>query len=232
MARVLAVDTSSGRGSLALYLNGEVISERSDEPRGHTRQLEPMMQRLLAHAQMGLKDLDGIAYGRGPGSFTGLRITAGFVQGLAWGLDRPVVAVSSLAAMALAADTSGHPLRVAVALDARMGEIYWGCYRTDGQSGLTALADESLLTPEALYLPDNDDGGPWVGAGSGWHYRDAMPEALGTRLAWIDPDAMPDATEVAKLAVKPLVRGETLTAAQVQPVYIRDDVGWQKTGEQ
>lgn len=230
MTRMLAVDTSAGRGSVALYLDGDVIAEHNDEARAHTRLLEPMMHRLLARAELGLKAVDALAYGRGPGSFTGLRIAAGFVQGIAWGLDCPVVPVSSLAAMALDGDRTGEPVRVVPALDARMGEVYWSGYDLDGQGGLKGLLDERLSSPEALYLPEYGPDAAWVAVGTGWRYLDRMPQAVTRRLERIDPGFMPHAANVARLAVDPLLRGETVDAPQVQPVYIREDVGWQRHG--
>ena len=229
MARLLAVDTSAQRGSVALAVDGEVIVERSEEPRSHTRLLEPMMDRLLARAGLGLNDLDGLAYGRGPGSFTGLRITAGFVQGIAWGLGCPVVPVSSLAAMSLAAAPEGATVPVAAALDARMGEVYWGCYRVVADRTLEVLVEDCLSRPGQLSLPREAAHGAWVGIGTGWQYRESIPEGVWSAMTSIDADAMPDAADVARLALPELASGNTVDASDVQPSYIRDDVGWQKT---
>lgn len=229
MTRLLAVDTSAGRGSVALAVDGDVLVEYSDEPRSHTRLLEPMMDRLLARAGLTLKDMDGLAYGRGPGSFTGLRITAGFIQGLAWGLDCPVAPVSSLAAMAVSARSEGDPGPVASALDARMGEVYWACYHVSGDQTLVALLDDCLLSPGEISLPLMEGDARWVGTGTGWQYREAIPGSVVAAMSGIAADAMPDAADVAKLAVLELIRGNTIHASDVQPSYIRDDVGWQKT---
>ena len=229
MARLLAVDTSAQRGSVALAVDGEVIVEHSHAPRSHTRMLEPMMERLLAQAGFSLRELDGLAYGRGPGSFTGLRITAGFVQGIAWGLGCPVVPVSSLAAMALSARPEGEPGPVASALDARMGEVYWSCYRVLADRTLEVLVEDCLLRPDEACLPSVAENGAWVGVGTGWQYRDAMPRELVSVMRSIDPVTMPDAADVARLALPELVLGNTVEAAAVQPSYIREDVGWQKT---
>ena len=229
MARLLAVDTSAQRGSVALAVDGDVIAEYSDEPRAHTRMLEPMVDRLLARAGLRLSELDALAYGRGPGSFTGLRITAGFVQGIAWGLDCPVVPVSSLAAMALPAAAVGRPVSVASALDARMGEVYWGCYRVFPDRRLEVLVDDCLVVPDQLALPDTADQGPLVGVGTGWQYRDVIPAGVVSSMASIDKGSMPEAADVARLALPELALGNTVTAMAVQPSYIRDDVGWQKT---
>lgn len=229
MTRLLAVDTSAQRGSVALAVDGEVMVEHSDEPRSHTRLLEPMMNRLLARAGLNLSDLDGLAYGRGPGSFTGLRITAGFVQGIAWGLDCPVVPVSSLAAMAFSQTPGAGAVPVASMLDARMGEVYWSCYRVSADQTLETLVDDCLLLPRDLSLPSVADQDCWVGVGTGWRYHEAIPGALMSVVTSIDADAMPDAADVARLALKELAAGNSVNAAAVQPSYIRDDVGWQKT---
>jgi len=229
MARLLAVDTSAQRGSVALAVDDEVIVEHSDEPRSHTRLLEPMMNRLLARAGLRLNHLDGLAYGRGPGSFTGLRITAGVVQGIAWGLDCRVVPVSSLAAMALSVSPERGSVPVASALDARMGEVYWSCYRVSADRTLEVLVDDCLLLPGELSLPSVADPDSWVGVGTGWQYRDAIAESMVSAMTLIDADVMPDAADVARLALPELARGNTVDAVAVQPSYIRDDVGWQKT---
>lgn len=226
---LLALDTSSEGCSAALWNNGQ-LSERFElAPRGHTRLLMPMIRQLLADAGLVPADLDALAFARGPGSFTGLRIATGVIQGLAYGLEVPVVPVSSLAAVAADA---GEQLSlaegdgVAVAFDARMDEVYLGGFEIrDGFP--VAIAEERVCAPEQVALPD----GPqrWYGVGSGWQYRERMPEAVPAAMARIDDRLVPRAGWVARLAAQSLACGEPGVAANdAQPVYLRNTVAWKK----
>lgn len=226
--KLLALDTSSEGCSAALLVDGSV-SERFDlAPRGHTRLLMPMIRDLLAEQGLAPADLDALAFACGPGSFTGLRIATGVVQGLAWGLDLPVVPVSSLAAVALGAlDTLGvnEGGGIAVAFDARMGEVYWGCF--EARDGLPVLLGaEQVCAPSAVRLPDVT--GSWTGAGQGWRLRDQLPADVVSAAVLVDDTLVPRASWVARLARHELAAGGGVPAAQAQPVYIRDEVTWQK----
>ena len=226
MTRLLAVDTSAGRGSVALLDGGSVITDYSDEARSHTRRLEPMINGLLSRAGLRLGDLDALAFGAGPGSFTGLRVTAGLVQGLAFGLQLPVVPVSSLRAMAHAVHGRLEgPAEVAVARDARMGELYWSLYRVTPEAVVETRLPDSLVSPAALALPG--DTRAWLGVGDGWLLRDSMPDAVLARVETVIPDVVPEAGAIARLAETLLHQGEWGGAEAVQPVYLRDDVAWQ-----
>jgi tRNA threonylcarbamoyladenosine biosynthesis protein TsaB len=226
--KLLALDTSSEGCSAALLVDGE-ISERFElAPRGHTRLLMPMVRELLAEKNLAPAELDALAFACGPGSFTGVRIATGVVQGLAWGLDIPVVPVSSLEAVALGAiDALEIPedTGIAVAFDARMGEVYWGCFAA--RSGLpVALAPEQVCPPEAVTLPAGAE--RWFGAGPGWQYRSAMPEEVSGRVDTIDETLVLRAAWVGRLAVIAYEQGKAVPAEQAQPVYIRDEVAWKK----
>lgn len=226
--KLLALDTSSEGCSAALLVDGE-ISERFElAPRGHTRLLMPMVRELLAEKNLAPAELDALAFARGPGSFTGVRIATGVVQGLAWGLDIPVVPVSSLEAVALGAiDSMDIPENggIAVAFDARMGELYWGCFAA--RSGLpVALAPEQVCPPEAVTLPAATGG--WCGAGPGWQYRSAMPVEVSESVDNVDETLVLRAAWVARLAANAYEQGKTVSAEQAQPVYIRDEVAWKK----
>lgn len=208
-------------------------------PRGHTRLLMPMVRSVLQERGLEPADLDAVAFACGPGSFTGLRIATGVVQGLAWGLNVPVVPVSSLAAVALDALTLAQGTEgqcVAVAFDARMGEVYWGCYQQ--RNGLpVSLCEERVCSPEAIALPtENAAGGQlsvdkagWIGAGSGWAYREQMPPAVTSVVTPVsDAHLPPRAACVARLAAQQFAAGAGVSAAQAQPVYLRDEITWQK----
>jgi len=226
---LLALDTSSEGCSAALYHQGDVSERFEIAPRGHTRLLMPMVRALLAERQLVPGDLDAIGFARGPGSFTGLRIATGVVQGLAWGLDVPVLAVSSLAAVAarvLGAMTDAEGQAVAVAFDARMGEVYWGCFQQQGRA-LVALAPERGCAPGALTLPDMP-GVSWTGAGSGWKLLEQMPAGVSEPMQSMQPGVLPHAREVVLLALEDFRCGKHCSVLDARPVYLRDEVTWQK----
>ncbi len=225
---LLALDTSS-EGCSAALVDDKGISDRFEAaPRGHTRLLMPMIRELLEERHLALSQLEAIAFACGPGSFTGLRIASGVVQGLAYGLELPVVPVSSLAAVAARA-IEAHSLApdaaVAVAFDARMGEVYWGCFRN--RDGLPEPLDhERVCRPEQLSLPGA--GPDWIGAGSGWELQDSMPASLVGMISAVDLTLVPRAREVALLALHEWAQGHKVSAAEARPVYLRDEVTWKK----
>ncbi|WP_404368905.1 tRNA (adenosine(37)-N6)-threonylcarbamoyltransferase complex dimerization subunit type 1 TsaB [Marinobacter sp.] len=226
---LLALDTSSEGCSAALLLDDQLTDRFSIAPRGHTRLLMPMIRELLAEQNLTASALDAVAFACGPGSFTGLRIATGVVQGLAFGLDIPVIPVSSLATVA--AQVMAEPglvdpgAGVAIAFDARMGEVYWGCFRS--RQGFPELvAPERVCAPGDLVLPDSP--ARWVGAGSGWLLQERMPEELAVRIQRADPGRVPRAREVALLAREAWNRGETVSAEKAMPIYLRDEVTWKK----
>jgi tRNA threonylcarbamoyladenosine biosynthesis protein TsaB len=226
--KLLAVDTTSRGCSAALFVDGQVTERFELAPRGHTRLLMPMVRALLAEAGMAVTDLDALGFACGPGSFTGLRIATGVIQGLAWGGGIPVVPVSSLQAMALQSaeqSEAAEGSRVAVAFDARMDEVYWGCFEL--QDGWPEpLAAERVCAPETVSLPDA--AGSWQGAGDGWTLQARMPESVVSAMSRIDDDMVPRAAQVARLAVRGYQKGLQVPPEQAQPVYVRDEVTWQK----
>ncbi len=215
--KLLALDTSTDACSAALWLDGGTI-ERFALGREHAGRILPMIEELLAEAGLALKGLDAIAFGRGPGSFTGLRIAAGVVQGLAFGADKPVVPVSSLAALAQGIDAP----RVLAAFDARMHQVYWGAYAR-GADGLMAVAgEECVIAPDRVPLPEGAD---WTGAGSGWdQYAAALQARLGARLAGWRVGCHPRARDVAVLAAAAFRAGRAVSPELAIPVYLRDEV--------
>jgi tRNA threonylcarbamoyladenosine biosynthesis protein TsaB len=221
-ARILAVEASSAACSAALAMDGSLRVRFEVAPRAHAARLLPMVEALLAEAGIGLAGLDALAFGRGPGSFTGLRIAAGLVQGLAFGADRPVVPVSSLAALAQAAEAQ----RVVAAFDARMAEVYLGAYRRGPDGLVQPLGEEQVAAPERVAVPAGGAG--WVAVGEGWQahgeaLRARLEPALGA-IQVLEVPRYPSAREIALLAVAGLARGEAVAAEKAIPVYLRDRV--------
>ena len=217
--KILAIETSTETASVAL-LDGERISERSVAGRpGHSETLLPEILGLLADAGARLADLDAIAFGAGPGAFTGLRLACGVVQGLAMGAGKPVIPVGTLEALASqCADESGA---IFVAVDARMSEVYFAAYeRRDGQ--LVERMAPACAAPGEVRLPAE---GAWFGFGSAFKaYGEILVPAVGERLTGFDVSPVPLASSVARLAAVRLARGETIDAALAAPLYVRDKV--------
>lgn len=219
--RILAIETSTEWCSVAV---GDGASWRlRDEPAGHahSERLLPMVDALLAEAGWTLRGLDGLAFGAGPGSFTGIRIGCGVAQGLALGADRPVVPVPTLLALAQEALRTRGWTRVLACLDARMREVYVAAYARIGGVWQEAAA-ASVLPPAEVREPRPDGGGAWRGAGNGFG---AYP-ALGPRLALaqLDADLHPTAQAIAELALPRLAAGEGVAAADALPMYVRHRV--------
>ena len=223
MTTLLALDTATEACSVALLHDDRVYSHYEVIPRLHAQRLLPMIKTLLGEAGVPLAAVDAIAFGRGPGAFTGVRIAIGVVQGLAFALDRPVLPVSDLAVLAQRALREHGAQQVAAAIDARMDEVYWGCYRAE-QGEMRLLGAEAVLPPELAALP-RDAAGDWFGAGTGWGTHAArLPAMLGGQ----DGAMLPHAEDLLGLARFAWARGEALPADQAQPVYLRDQVATPK----
>ena len=223
MTTLLALDTATEACSVALLHDGRLLSHYEVAPRLHAQRLLPMIQDLLGEAGVALSAVDAIAFGRGPGAFTGVRIAIGVVQGLAFALDRPVLPVSNLAVLAQRARRELGASQVAAAIDARMDEVYWGCYRLE-QGEMRLQGVEAVLPPEQASLPRGAEG-DWVGAGTGWgSYAARLP----LHPAQVLGDLLPHAQDLLDLATFAWARGEALSAEQAQPVYLRDQVATPK----
>ena len=215
--KILAIDTATERCSVALRIDGQVIIREIETPRGHADLILPMVKEVLGEAGCSLRQLDGIAYGRGPGAFTGVRIAIGVVQGLAFGADLPTVGISNLAAVAQqVAQRQDHIL---VCMDARMQEVYWGTFvRESGNDRVRAVGAERVGAPDTVQT----DWIPSVVVGTGFG---AYP-LLSQRFAEIaaHPTVLPRAREIAVLGEWELAQGRGRPAAEAQPVYLRDNV--------
>jgi tRNA threonylcarbamoyladenosine biosynthesis protein TsaB len=217
---LLALETATEACSVALVHGETVIARTELAPRRHAERVLPLADELLAEAGIGKHALDAIAVGRGPGAFTGVRLAISLAQGMAMALDRPVVTVSSLAALALEAPEDDAAILAVI--DARMGEIYAAGYRRDNEGGLIALDDERVCTADSLLLPQAE---AWHIVGSGWAtYHDMLRNRLGMEPRSTDGACYPQARHVATLAVREFKAGRAVAPEHALPVYLRDKV--------
>tara|TARA_B110000977_G_scaffold187099_1_gene253831 strand:- start:1570 stop:2271 length:702 start_codon:yes stop_codon:yes gene_type:complete len=228
MTQILALDTSGTSCSVALWSDtGVLIGHEEPTERQHTQRLLPMVKALLLEADVSMSSLDAIAYGRGPGSFTGIRIAAGVAQGLAFGIDCKVLPISTLAALALRMHQQCHTANLAFAcsLDARMGEVYWGEYIIDEGHAELALpqAAERVCSPLQVELIN----GRYAACGSGMAVAN-MPPAILASAQSVCSDLQPRALEMARLAGADFALGRQCAPEDALPVYLRDEVTWQK----
>ena len=221
MNRILAIETSGEACSVALSVDGAVTEIHEHAPMRHAERLLPAVRLLLEESGLAVRDLDAIAFGRGPGSFTSLRIGIGVVQGLAWGAGLPVVPVSSLAAVARQAweNAGREPLPVCVAMDARMQEVFHANFSVTG-AGLVAGLDEEKVSPPGRVAAVAE---PFIAAGNGFERFEEL-HGLRDRSKHSDTDLWPLASTVLSLACDWLRSHEALPAALAQPVYIRNEV--------
>ena len=222
MTTLLALDTATEACSVALLHEGTLYSHYEVIPRLHAQRVLPMIEQLLAEAGVALSAVEAIAFGRGPGAFTGVRIAVGVVQGLAFALQCPVLPISNLAALAQRAHREQGATQVAAAIDARMDEVYWGCYRLE-EGEMRLCGSEAVLPPEQAALP-RDAQGEWFGAGTGWTYA----ERLSVAPMALDAGLLPHAEDLLRLAEFAWRRGEAVEAEAAQPVYLRDKVATPK----
>ncbi|WP_187992449.1 tRNA (adenosine(37)-N6)-threonylcarbamoyltransferase complex dimerization subunit type 1 TsaB [Vibrio harveyi] len=226
-AKILAIDTATENCSVALLVNDRVISRSEVAPRDHTKKVLPMVDEVLKEAGLTLQDLDALAFGRGPGSFTGVRIGIGIAQGLAFGADLPMIGVSTLAAMAQASYRLHGATDVAVAIDARMSEVYWARYTRQENGEWAGVDAECVIPPARLAEEAQADDKTWTKAGTGW---DAYQEDLGKlTLNLTSGDVLyPDSQDIVILAEQELKKGNTVPVEESSPVYLRDNVTWKK----
>ncbi|XBS68294.1 tRNA (adenosine(37)-N6)-threonylcarbamoyltransferase complex dimerization subunit type 1 TsaB [Acerihabitans sp. KWT182] len=225
--RILALDTATEACSAALWLDGDISARFEISPREHTRRILPMVDSLLADAGIALAQLDALAYGRGPGSFTGVRIGIGIAQGLALGADLPMIGVSTLAALAQGAWRETGIDDVFAAIDARMGEVYWSAYRRDAGGNWLGEESEAVISPARLAASIAGLGGVWASAGTGW---ETYPDLVKSPQLHIRHSAisLPHAEDMLPLAVQRLQRGEASPVECTQPTYLRNEVAWKK----
>lgn len=220
--KILALDAATEACSAALYHDGEVEERFEIAPRRHAELLLPMARDLLAEADWSLQDLDTLAFGRGPGAFTGVRIAVGLIQGLAYGAELPVAPVSNLAAQALRCACEHNAAKVLCLQDARMGEVYWAAFDCRDPNIPSPLGPERVSEPNALPIEEFDM--QWHGAGNGWAAHETVLASLANRLGRIGDVTHPHAADIARLAAGMAERGETVDASHAMPSYVRDEV--------
>lgn len=226
--KILAIDTATEACSAALYVDGEITSEYKLAPREHTQLILPMIDRLLTDAGLAINQLDALSFARGPGAFTGVRIAAGVIQGLSYAAETPVVPVSTLAAIAAGVYYQHGHKDVLSAIDARMGEVYWGAYHIEEDS-ITLVDNELVCSVDNL--PDQALKS-WVGAGTGWsEYSESLKSKFEIDDDSIYENYLPSAETIVKLAVQDFKLNKQMSAHQAQPVYLRDNVAKKKANQ-
>jgi tRNA threonylcarbamoyladenosine biosynthesis protein TsaB len=217
--RLLALDAATEACSVALLTDQGLIGRWAEVGRGHAQQILGMVEAVLAEGGVSLSMLDAIAASVGPGAFTGVRLSVSIAQGLAFGAGLPVVPITTLEALALQVMDEDTQQALAC-LDARMGEVYWGCFVGDPARGVAALVAPTVGPPEQVRFPG---AGPYRGVGRGFAAYPALAQ-----LAGIDPelsaDTLPDARHMARLGALRLGAGEGMDPAELQPQYLRDKV--------
>ena len=217
---ILAIETSASACSLAVLLNDKPYSNHKIMPMQQAGEILPMICDLLYSANVSLKEIDAVAFGAGPGSFTGVRIAASVAKGLAFALQVPVVPISSMAVLAQhAANVDPKVQNIVTAVDARMGEIYWATFAVVGPDRLIKpIVKEKLSIPELLLQPKT---GSWLGVGNAW-------QIYGPRIEFypesIKLDSNPKAEAMLSLANSAINKGEVVSALHAKPVYLRDKV--------
>ncbi|MCX8956176.1 tRNA (adenosine(37)-N6)-threonylcarbamoyltransferase complex dimerization subunit type 1 TsaB [Erwinia psidii] len=229
--RILAIDTATEACSVALLMNDEISAHFELCAREHTQRILPMVQQILRERQTALAGLDALAFGRGPGSFTGVRIAIGIAQGLALGAGLPLVGVSTLKTMAQTAWRRHGARRVLAATDARMGEVYWAEYVRDEQGNWQGEKTEAVLKPEVALQRMSQLTGDWAQVGTGWQAYPSLAEISpippGLTLHGTDV-LLPSAEDMLPLAAVALASGEVVEAADAEPTYLRNEVTWKK----
>lgn len=226
-AKILALDTATENCSVALLVDDKVYLRSEVAPRDHTKKVLPMVDEVLKEAGLTLAELDALAFGRGPGSFTGVRIGIGIAQGLAFGADLPMIGISTLEAMAQGVYRKQGQSHVAAAIDARMSEVYWGRFTRQEDGTWVATDEECVMPPQLVAENSQAEESLWFTAGTGW---DAYPQQLEEiKFKTQKTDVLfPDAQDIVQLAKFELAKGNTVDAEEASPVYLRDTVTWKK----
>lgn len=222
--RLLAIDTSTEACSVALLINDKIHSQFQIVPQQHNEIILPMINQMLTKTRISLAEINAFAFGAGPGSFTGLRIAASIVQGLAYGNNKPVIPISTLAALAQGAYRLFNIPLLLPALDAKMHQIYFGIYQVnDTQKIVEPLQPDQAIAPEQMtfQILKEETSKAWVGIGSGWEsYSQLLTQLSGAKSNNIQVGLYPDAQDIIPLAKDKLEKGETVKASEALPFYL------------
>lgn len=225
---ILALDTATDACSAALLLDDDLWLERfAVTPREHTHRILPMVDSLLSEGGITLDRLDALAFGRGPGSFTGVRIGIGIAQGLALGANLPLIGVSTLATLAEGAWRQTGACQVLTAIDARMGEVYWAAYRRQKAGVWLSEKCEGVLAPADLAALNADLTGCWATAGTGWKTYPMLLHHDGLQLI-TGATLLPSARDMLALALHHYRYGVSQPVALAEPIYLRNEITWKK----
>ncbi|MBN1683906.1 MAG: tRNA (adenosine(37)-N6)-threonylcarbamoyltransferase complex dimerization subunit type 1 TsaB [Gammaproteobacteria bacterium] len=219
--KILAIDTSEIACSVALLVDASIIERHQRAPQQHTQYILPFIQELLSESGFSLSQLDVLAFGRGPGSFTGLRIAAGVIQGLAYAVNLPVVGISTLRALAQGAYRQFGASYVKPMMDARMEQVYWGLYQLDENGYMQPLLDDAVSSPSDI-SPHGGRHKSFVGIGSGWSAYPQTQSQLSEVAHIVYVDQYVYAQDIATLAVLEFQKGNMVQAEDALPVYLRD----------
>ena len=227
MPKILAIETATEACSAAVLVDGEIVEQYQVASRRHNELILPMCQKVLVDSGVELQQLDAIAFGCGPGAFTGVRIAAGVTQGIAFAHDLPVMPISTLANLAQQVtkklDKSGLILP---AIDARMDEIYWGLYKEQADGLVSLVQPEAVQVPNEVSITTESIS---FGLGSGWGaYAEILMQKTQITEKYIDGAALPRAKFTALLAQQKFLNNEGVDAANALPVYLRDNVAHRK----
>ena len=237
--KLLALDTATEACSAALLRDDELTFRYAELGRGHAEQILPMVDELLHEANLALRDLDAIAFGRGPGGFTGVRLCVSVAQGLAFGAGLPVIPISDLQSVAqLALDRAPSANRVLVCNDARMREVYWGVFERSATGLAVAALEEAVAAPAAVPVESllSDRQGPvaaphsWLVAGRGLRAYAPLAERVSAAGVPVLDDLLPSAASIVRLAAPLWQIGRTVAATAAAPVYLRDRVAEPSAG--
>ncbi len=225
--RVLALDAATEACSVALLCRGELMVRSTESGRGHAQQLLSLVEQVLAEGQVSLSMLDGLAASIGPGAFTGVRISVAVAQGLAFGAGLKVVPITTLEAMSMQV-LQGDAVRALACLDARMGEVYWGCFAADAARGVIEVSPPRVDPPDrvvsalAQHMAESAD--EYRGVGRGFAAYPLLAAIPGVRIDELRCRALPSAADMARLGLLRLANGGGRDPADLQPLYLRDKV--------
>ena len=225
--KILAIDTATEACSVALLIDDNVEEIFEIIPRQHTERVLPMVDEVLKSSGVTLSQLDALAFNCGPGSFTGVRVGTSVVQGLAFSVDLPVIPVSSLAALAQLAYRQEQQENVLSVIDARMNEMYWGCYQL--KNGIMTLLDEEKVSA----VENIKKSGDWHCQGSGWDtFKYELQQSKSVSITSSTLDCFPHAQDIAVLAVGLYKQEKAVSAEEAIPTYVRNEVTWKKLKDQ